>query len=43
MFVQIILGAGAAFLAVLLAKGVRIIGQAEVMVIERLGRFDRRA
>ncbi len=41
MFIAIALGVGVAFVAVLLAKGVRIIGQAEVMVIERLGRFDR--
>jgi regulator of protease activity HflC (stomatin/prohibitin superfamily) len=41
VFFQILLGAGVAFLAVLLAKGVRIIGQAEVMVVERFGRFNR--
>ncbi len=41
MLFEIVVGAGVAFVAVLLAKGIRIIGQAEVMVIERLGRFNR--
>src|SRR5688500_7483976 len=41
MLCQILTGAGVAFVAVLLAKGIRIIGQAEVMVIERFGRFNR--
>jgi regulator of protease activity HflC (stomatin/prohibitin superfamily) len=41
MLFQILIGAGAAFVAVLLAKGIRIIGQAEVMVVERFGRFNR--
>lgn len=38
---EVVIGVIAAFVAVLLAKGIRIIGQAEVMVVERLGRFDR--
>ena len=37
----VILGVVAALLAVLAAKSFRIIGQAEVMVVERLGRFHR--
>lgn len=37
----VILGVVAALLAVLGAKSFRIIGQAEVMVVERLGRFHR--
>jgi regulator of protease activity HflC (stomatin/prohibitin superfamily) len=41
MLIQILTGAGIAFVAVLLAKGIRIIGQAEVMVVERFGRFNR--
>jgi len=38
---EIFLGVVAAFVVVLIAKGVRIIGQAEVMVVERLGSFNR--
>lgn len=38
---EYVIAAVAAFAGVLLAKGIRIIGQAEVMVIERLGRFHR--
>src|SRR5688500_16116364 len=41
MLCQILTGAGVAFVAVLLAKGIRISGQAEVMVAERVGRFNR--
>ena len=41
MFFQILGAIGAVFGVVLIAKGIRIIGQAEVMVIERLGRFNR--
>ena len=36
-----VLGALGALLVVIIAKGVRIIGQAEVMVVERLGSFNR--
>jgi regulator of protease activity HflC (stomatin/prohibitin superfamily) len=38
---QVVLSVIAVGLGVLLAKGIRIIGQAEVMVIERLGSFNR--
>jgi regulator of protease activity HflC (stomatin/prohibitin superfamily) len=38
---EVILGAIAAGIIVLIAKSVRIIGQAEVMVVERLGSFNR--
>ena len=38
---EIFLGLVAAAIAVLIAKSVRIIGQAEVMVVERLGTFNR--
>jgi regulator of protease activity HflC (stomatin/prohibitin superfamily) len=37
----VVLGIILVAVGVLLAKGVRIIGQAEVMVVERLGRFNR--
>jgi regulator of protease activity HflC (stomatin/prohibitin superfamily) len=39
--VEFFIGIVALGLGVALAKGVRIIGQAEVMVVERLGRFNR--
>ncbi len=38
---EIVLGVVAFLVAVVLAKSVRIIGQAEVMVVERLGSFNR--
>lgn len=38
---EIVFGVIVAILAVGIAKGIRIIGQAEVMVVERLGRFNR--
>lgn len=38
---EIVLGVIAALFIVVIAKGVRIIGQAEVMVVERLGSFNR--
>jgi regulator of protease activity HflC (stomatin/prohibitin superfamily) len=38
---EVVLGIVAAAVAVLLAKSIRIIGQAEVMVVERLGAFNR--
>jgi regulator of protease activity HflC (stomatin/prohibitin superfamily) len=38
---EFVIGAIAVGVAVLLAKSIRIIGQAEVMVVERLGRFNR--
>jgi regulator of protease activity HflC (stomatin/prohibitin superfamily) len=41
MLVQILAGIGAAVGVVAIAKGIRIIGQAEVMVVERFGRFNR--
>ena len=41
MIGMILLGILAAFAVSLLVAGVKIIGQAEVMVIERLGRFHR--
>ena len=41
MFGMILLGILAAFGVSILVAGVKIIGQAEVMVIERLGRFHR--
>ena len=37
------LAIAAVLLLVLLVSSVKIIGQAEVMVVERLGRFDRLA
>jgi regulator of protease activity HflC (stomatin/prohibitin superfamily) len=41
MFALITLGIGIVIGIVILASAIRIIGQAEVMVIERLGRFNR--
>jgi regulator of protease activity HflC (stomatin/prohibitin superfamily) len=38
---EIVIGVAVAIVGVLLAKSVRIIGQAEVMVVERLGAFNR--
>lgn len=38
---EYLIGAFALGLGVVLAKAIRIIGQAEVMVVERLGRFNR--
>ena len=38
---EIVFGVIAAFVIVLIVKSVRIIGQAEVMVVERLGSFNR--
>jgi regulator of protease activity HflC (stomatin/prohibitin superfamily) len=40
---EIVIGVIALGLGVVLAKSIRIIGQAEVMVVERLGRFNRLA
>jgi regulator of protease activity HflC (stomatin/prohibitin superfamily) len=40
---EIVIGIVALGLGVVLAKSIRIIGQAEVMVVERLGRFNRLA
>jgi regulator of protease activity HflC (stomatin/prohibitin superfamily) len=41
--VEFLIGAVVLFIGVAIAKGIRIIGQAEVMVVERLGRFNRLA
>lgn len=38
---EIVFGVIALGIGVILAKSVRIIGQAEVIVVERLGRFNR--
>jgi len=38
---EVVIGIVVAAVAVLLAKSIRIIGQAEVMVVERLGAFNR--
>ena len=38
---EVVIGLVVAAVAVLLAKSIRIIGQAEVLVVERLGAFNR--